>query len=126
MFCLSQECRHDVIRGGCEQRRVSRQRGARARERVVCQQPFDENANFPHGAYWRILHAFPLGAGRRTAADARRVPSRRLVQPGTNRGQTGGKGIIPNDGRDGERRRVGGRAAGTSSAAAASPESATG
>jgi hypothetical protein len=51
---------------------------------------------------------------------------RRLVQPGTNRGQTGGKGIIPKDGRDGERRRVGGRAAGTSSAAAASPESATG
>lgn len=37
---------------------------------------------------------------------------RRLVQPGTNRGRTGGKGIIPKDGRDGERRRAGGRAAG--------------
>jgi len=49
----------------------------------------------------------------------------RLVQPGVNRGRTGGKGIISEDGRDSERR-VGGRAARMSSAAAASSESATG
>jgi hypothetical protein len=49
----------------------------------------------------------------------------RLVQPGVNRGWTGGKGIIAEDGCDGDRRRVGGRASGTSSVTAASPESAT-
>jgi hypothetical protein len=47
---MPQQITHYVIRAGCEQRRVRRQNGTRARKRVVIQQAFNENAKLGHGA----------------------------------------------------------------------------